>query len=570
MEIFKKMRVKTKLLLSFISIALILVITGIIGMLSLKTEAENSEQMYSNRLQSVYMLMHIENNLTQVKSDLLQLVYVKNISSNKELKSSIKINENENLKIIKEFKELSRNNSEEQLWNSFVTQCNTYTSIREGIINYVDSGDFDAVNKKYLQLRNVEDGMFSILNKLIDENISIAKEENLQNHNLFLYNIIIVIILTILGVGLSIVIGLLLSRYISRSLNKMIGQAKYLEKFDLSYELEIKGADEFGKTSQELFKVQENLRKLVRGIMSNSENMSSSSEEFSAMVEEVSSKAEEIDSAVSDISAGIQEKSAASEEITASVEEINSSINELSQKAVDGNNNASKSETRATDVTKKAKLALEKTENIYAEKQKHMVKAIEDGKVVDKIGIMADTIANISEQTNLLALNAAIEAARAGDQGKGFAVVAEEVKKLAEQSSQAVEDIQSTIAKVHDAFKSISQNGNEILKFINEDVGSQFKEFMDVANYYHDDSEFVNNMSENIASMSEELAATVDQVSLAVQNLSDSDQKSSESSETIKSSVDETTKAIVQLADTAQNQAEIAQKLNELVQEFKM
>ena len=61
---------------------------------------------------------------------------------------------------------------------------------------------------------------------------------------------------------------------------------------------------------------------------------------------------------------------------------------------------------------------------------------------------MADTIGSIAEQTNLLALNAAIEAARAGEQGKGFAVVAEEVRKLAEQSSQAVLSIQDTIVKV--------------------------------------------------------------------------------------------------------------------------
>ena len=155
-----------------------------------------------------------------------------------------------------------------------------------------------------------------------------------------------------------------------------------------------------------------------------------------------------------------------------------------------------------------------------------MLKAIEDGKIVDNIKIMADTIASIAEQTNLLALNAAIEAARAGEQGKGFAVVAEEVRKLAEQSSEAVTGIQDTIVKVQDAFKNLSENGSDVLIFINENVDPQFEEFENVGNQYYNDSDFVSQMSEEIASMSEELTATVDQVSQAVQNMSETSQKS--------------------------------------------
>ncbi|MGL5352467.1 MAG: methyl-accepting chemotaxis protein, partial [Clostridium sp.] len=209
--------------------------------------------------------------------------------------------------------------------------------------------------------------------------------------------------------------------------------------------------------------------------------------------------------------------------------------------------------------------AIEKTRLISVEKQKNMEKAIEDGKVVDSIKVMADTIGSIAEQTNLLALNAAIEAARAGEQGRGFAVVADEVRKLAEQSSKAVISIQETIAKVQNAFKISIDTGSDILEFINIQVNEQFDAYGKAGNQYYNDSEFVSGMSDEIATMSDQITSTVGQVSEAIQNMANVSLKSTEEAETIKESIDEVSKAIDQVAITAQSQAELAQKLNEIV-----
>lgn len=216
------------------------------------------------------------------------------------------------------------------------------------------------------------------------------------------------------------------------------------------------------------------------------------------------------------------------------------------------------------------KKLLMKLGNYTLKSKKKMQKAIEDGKVVESIKVMAETIGGIAEQTNLLALNAAIEAARAGEQGKGFAVVAEEVRKLAEQSSDAVINIQDTINKVQLAFNSSINTGSDILEFISKNVEEQFNDYSEVGNKYYNDSNFVSNMSEEIAAMSEEITATVGQVSEAIQNMAQTSQKSSEGAEMIKDSMNETTKAIEQVALTAQGQAELAQKLNEMVQKFKI
>ena len=250
--------------------------------------------------------------------------------------------------------------------------------------------------------------------------------------------------------------------------------------------------------------------------------------------------------------------------------EVDSSINELSSKAMEGSNNSNKAKERATGAKNNSQMAIGEMRTIYAEKRKNMEKVIEDGKVVDSIKVMADTIGSIAEQTNLLALNAAIEAARAGEQGRGFAVVAEEVRKLAEQSADAVINIQDTIVKVQGAFKSSIDTGSDILEFINTQVNEQFNAYEETGNQYYNDSDFVSKMSEEIAAMSEEITAIVGQVSEAIQNMAESSQKSSEKAVTIKESMDETTNAIEQVSLTAQSQAELAQKLNEIVRKFKI
>ena len=101
----------------------------------------------------------------------------------------------------------------------------------------------------------------------------------------------------------------------------------------------------------------------------------------------------------------MQESSAASEEISESTQEVDSSISVLSYKAMEGSNNANQSKERATAVKNSSQSAINETRRVYAEKQKNMEKAIEDGKVVDSAKVMADTIGSIAEQSAQAVLN---------------------------------------------------------------------------------------------------------------------------------------------------------------------
>ncbi|WP_342590207.1 methyl-accepting chemotaxis protein [Clostridium muellerianum] len=573
MNSFKNIKVRTKLILSFIIVSIVIAIVGIIGMMSLKTVAVNSESMYNNNLQSIYLLTDIEQNLTEIKSDMLQLVYVRDASKKNDLEKNIESNKSENMVHIKNYEKLPMTDTEKQIWSTFNNQSDRYKTLRESVIKLVDSGNFDEAVKQYEQIPPVRNAMFTSLDKLINVNIDNSKIQNSNNHSIFLNSNRFILILMLIGLLLSIGLALLLNSDISKPLKLAVETIKIVAKGDLTTVVPdkfIKRRDEIGELANSVYLMQKDLIDLIKQIMTNSENISASSEELSATAEEISSKTEEINNAVKNMAVGIKEVSESSEEITASIEEVDSSINELSEKAIEGSTTAHQFKKRASMVEKKGQEAVINVENLYEEKENHMLQAIEDGKVVNDIKVMAATIAAISEQTNLLALNAAIEAARAGEQGKGFAVVAEEVRKLAEQSSQAVTGIQNTIVKVWNAFENLSGNGNDVLKFINEKVNPQFHEFGNVGTQYYSDANFVNKMSEEIAAMSEELTATVNQVSNAAQNVTGSTHKFSEHSETIKISVGETTKAIEELAKTSQSQAELAQKLNEMVQKFRI
>lgn len=568
MKILRRTKVKVKITIAFFIIVLIIGIVGAIGMSSLKKSNSNLEDMYNNRLRATYMLSDGQENLAMINGDTLQLIYAGDNKAD-HLKN-IENNINTNSEYITEYEKFKVSQEEQALFNTYKSQFQDFRTEEEKMLTFINANNIEGAANEYKQMYSKWSPMFSTINKLVTLNSNYAKSIDESNRVNYTAANMIMLIFVIAGIILAIVLAWVLAREISNPLLKIRAFAERLSKYDFSKSITITGTDEFSQTGIALNTAQENVSNLIKNIMDNSQNMSAASEELSAMVQELNANFENIDAAAKGITNGIQETSASSQEISASVEEVDASINQLSERAMEGSNNSVQSKERAKEVQSKGKESLKEVEKVYVATKDKIVKAIEAGKVVENIGVMSDTIAAIAAQINLLALNAAIEAARAGEHGKGFAVVAEEVRKLAEQSSEAVSGIKDTILKVQDAFKNLSNNSNEILKFINEDMHSQFENFGNMGNQYYEDANFVSAMSEEIAAMTEEITATVGQVSDAVQNMAGIAQRSSDGADSIQKSMDEATSGVEQVAQTAQSQAELAQSLNEIVQKFQI
>jgi methyl-accepting chemotaxis protein len=252
---------------------------------------------------------------------------------------------------------------------------------------------------------------------------------------------------TAASLAVALLILFLTVRGVTRPLSVAIGHVEHVAKGDLSRDLPaeyLARSDEIGTLARAIQEMCVGLREMVGEISSGVTVLSSSasllhksSGRMTAESREASDKAHSVAAAAEQMSSNVTSVAVGMEETTTNLSNVASATEQLTATAAEIAGNSEKARVITHDATLQAALVTEQMNQL--------------NRAAIEIGQVTETINEISSQTNLLALNATIEAARAGAGGKGFAVVASEIKALAQQTTQATEDIKTRIASVQNS-----------------------------------------------------------------------------------------------------------------------
>lgn len=566
----KNLSIRTKLIAGFIAVTMMLSAVSVMGIMGIQTLKKDNEIMYEYHLQNVNEMHLIKENLYAIRSLLLSMATSSNVEIAKNDEIEIEKLKNENQPYIDAIDSRELTTAERKLWDEFNVLLQDYRKKRQALMDYATQGDFTKAQAEIPIVTEIRVAMQDKLDELIEVIINEADKVNQKNSEY--YEKVVIFMYSSMSVGFlfAMLLGLFLSNYMKKALNKSLKFAEAIGNGDLTYEIEAHNKDEFGMLIEALNKSKNNLKVIVHKIIDQSGEVSASSEELSATMEELSNDFINISKNTEEIVSDVMDINSITEELTATIEQVDSGISQLASIAEDGNKQSSEIKKRAQDIKIQGTSSKSLADKMYEEKQVKIVHAIEKGKVVDQITVIANSISLIAEQTNLLSLNASIESARAGEHGKGFAVVADEIRRLAEQSGRYVKEISSVVSDVQDAFVDLEKSSSEMLEFIDKRVRSDYDLLVLTGVNYDKDASFVNEFSHDTASMSEEMNASTEEISSVIQSMANNIQSTSNSSEEILKSMNRTKQAIDQVSEMAVKQADIAEVLGGLVKSFKI
>lgn len=339
---------------------------------------------------------------------------------------------------------------------------------------------------------------------------------------------------------------------------------------DLTQKLEVHTGDELELIAGHVNQLLEYIRNIMQNISENSISLSSSADL-------VVNKLTQTSDSISDVSSVMEEMSAAMEETSASMQQVDDTVNNIASTIHKIADTASGKSEGAKQIASNAKSIYENAldEQINAKSQADNMIAnidekIEKSKAVEQIDSLTQEIIGITEQTQLLALNASIEAARAGEAGKGFAVVAQEINKLAEDSEETANQINSVSQLVITAVNELAAEAGKMADFVEQVAMKGYDELLDNSKNYQNDVDRLSRVMDEFANQSESLGASIKSILETINAVNIAVEESAKGVGNVTETAVELTTNVGEIGKEADSNLNVAEQLEAQVKKFKL